>query len=184
MERKVGKDAGSTALRRLPYGRRIPENITLVTKFIFVEILFPWKRSLHGIAWARRTQPASGPCPHAWMQHGSCVQGLRSTGALPHQDPPACSPQDTRGGPSWGLPDAGVQRGCQDRVQVQDGAQGQGEVQDRSFEAEHATTRPEWVWRHFTPTPCTNEMSVWKSLSCERVSGKQFREIIPADKGR
>jgi len=29
MERKVGKDAGSTALRRLPYGRRIPENITL-----------------------------------------------------------------------------------------------------------------------------------------------------------
>ena len=83
-----------------------------------------------------------------------------------------------------GLPDAGVQRGCQDGVQVQDGAQGQGEVQDRSFEAEHATTRPKWVWRHFTPTPCTNEMSVWKSLPCERVSGKQFREIIPADKGR
>ncbi|WP_314331596.1 hypothetical protein [Lautropia mirabilis] len=41
MERKVGKDAGSTALRRLPYGRWIPENITLVTKFIFVEISFP-----------------------------------------------------------------------------------------------------------------------------------------------
>ena len=46
-----------------------------------------------------------------------------------------------------GLPDAGVQRGCQDGVQVQDGAQGQGEVQDRSFEAEHATTRPGWFWR-------------------------------------
>ena len=77
----------------------------------------------------------------------------------------------------WGLPDAGVQRGCQD------GVQGQGGVQDRSFEAEHATTRPEWVWRHVTPTPCTNGMSARKSLSCERVFGKQFREIIPADKG-
>ena len=102
MERKVGKDAGSTALRRLPYGRWIPENITLVTKFIFVEISFPWKRSLHGIAWARRARLASGPCPHAWMQHGSRVQGLRSTWASPRQAPPACSSQDTRGGPSWG----------------------------------------------------------------------------------
>lgn len=117
------------------------------------------------------------------MQHSSGVQGLRSTGASPRQDSLACSPQDTWGGPSWGLPDAGVQRGCQDGVQGQDRAQDQGGVQDRSFEAEHATTGPKWVWRHFTPAPCTNEMSVWKSLPCERVSGKQFREIIPADKG-
>lgn len=54
-----------------------------------------------------------------------------------------------------------IQRGYQDE------AQGQGGVQDRPFEAEHATTRPEWVWRHVTPTPCTNEMSARKSLSCE-----------------
>ena len=66
-----------------------------------------------------------------------------------------------------GLPDAGVQRGCQDGAQGQGGVQSQGGVQDRSFEAEHATTRPEWVWRHVTPTPCTNEMSARKSLPCE-----------------
>ena len=87
-------------------------------------------------------------------------------------------------GPHGGLPDAGVQRGCQDGAQVQDGAQGQDGVQDRSFEAEHATTRPKWVWRHFTPIPCTNEMSTRKSLSCERNFGKRFCEIIPAGQER
>ena len=40
MEHKVGKNAGSTALRRPSYGRWIPENITLLIKFIFIEILF------------------------------------------------------------------------------------------------------------------------------------------------
>ena len=152
--------------------------------------LFLLKYRFHG------KDPSTGlPGPDA---HGSPPDLARMRGCSTAHACRGCEAQERRRGRTrWhaqrrtqgagahgGLPDAGVQRGCQDGAQVQDGAQGQGGVQDRSFEAEHATTRPKWVWRHFTPTPCTNEMSVWKSLPCERVSGKRFREIIPADKGR